>query len=232
MIQTQKPKGDRSLYTTPFEKKVLFFLVSMGIIGLTYGILSVFDFLPEKPDTEEVVSTTTTESIEEYEEIVEPLLEERIVDDPLPVSIYFDAWKREVAVLNPTAKDVASLDAALLKGVVRHPDSADFKDEGTIFLFGHSSYLPTVKNKNYQAFNGLQDLKWGDVVRLRSGEAEYIYRVDSVEKASATNAAVDIERGESKLVLVTCNTFGAKDDRYIVEATLIDIREFRTVENS
>lgn len=144
-------------------------------------------------------------------------------DDIYPIKITFDAIdNRTVTVLNPTSRDAAVLDAELLKGVVRHPDSADFERTGTIFLFGHSSYLPNVINKNFQAFNGIQKMDWGDIVRLSSHSREYVYRVDRVYEVSAQDAEVKIETGKAKLTLVTCDSFGAKSDRFVVEATLID----------
>jgi len=144
------------------------------------------------------------------------------VIDPYPSRIIFDTLdNRTVTVLNPNARSIEALDTALLSGVVRHPDSADFERTGTIFLFGHSSYLPNVMNKNFQAFNGIQKLTWGDTIRLHSSDTEYVYRVDRVYEASANDAEVKIEAGKAKLTLVTCDSFGAKSDRFVVEATLI-----------
>jgi LPXTG-site transpeptidase (sortase) family protein len=142
--------------------------------------------------------------------------------DPYPERIIFDTLNnRTVPVLNPSSRSVEALDTALLSGVVRHPDSADFERTGTIFLFGHSSYLPNVMNKNFQAFNGIQKMTWGDTIRLQSSDTEYVYRVDRVYETSANDAEVKIETGKAKLTLVTCDSFGAKSDRFVVEATLI-----------
>lgn len=146
-------------------------------------------------------------------------------DDIYPTQIVFDSLDgRTVLVQNPNSRDIAVLDAALLKGVVRHPDSGDFERIGTIVLFGHSSYLPNVMNKNFQAFNGIQKLTWGDIIRLESESREYVYRVDRVYEASASDASaeVKVEAGKRKLTLVTCDSFGSMSDRFIVEASLIE----------
>lgn len=208
------------LYTTIFERNVVFFFVFMGVVAITYGILYLADFLPEAPnETNDAAVAAVSRTIENEPEIE---TEEEYVE-PYPLTIIFDALdNRKVEVQNPVSSSVADLDEALLKGAVRHPDSADFQNEGTIFLFGHSSYLPNVINKNFQAFNGIQKLQWGDTVRLQSPDTEYVYRVDRVYQAKASDAEVAIERGEAKLTLATCNSFGSKDDRYIVEATLVD----------
>ena len=198
------------VYASKLEQRIVFFFVCMGVIAITYGLFVIVDFLPEKPTqvAEEVVTETPAE-------------EEVVAVDPLPVKIIFDSLDREVAVLNPETASIAEMDADLLKGVVRHPESADFAEKGTIFILGHSSYLPNVTNKNFQAFNGIQKLAWGDTIRLQSGDREYVYTVDRVYEAKASNAEVPLQYETAKLVLATCNSFGSKDDRYIVEATLV-----------
>ncbi len=206
------------------EDKIVFFFVSVGVIVITLGLLTLIDFLPEKPESNDVVEETSavTNATESYVETTDDTTYEEVdVDHPLPVSIYIDALEREVNVLNPVSGDVETLDNALLSGVVRHPDSADFGTIGTIFLLGHSSYLPNVINGNFQAFNGIQKLEWGDTIRLRTESMEYIYSVDRVYEAKASSAEVPLQFEEHKLVLATCNTFATKDDRYVVEATLV-----------
>jgi LPXTG-site transpeptidase (sortase) family protein len=240
------------------ERVLVFFLVCLGVLSLTYGILFVIDFLPQPPKPEtETFSSRATDTLESETVESMPLVVGTIDTDDVPVStavhereapspdrasdadmseaplmhgsemyplqITFDSLDgRRVEVLNPTSRDVATLDAALLEGAVRHPDSADFERVGTIVLFGHSSYLPSVRNKNFQAFNGIQKLAWGDLVRLESGTHEYVYRVDRVYEVSADDAELKIEAGKPKLTLVTCDSFGAKSDRFVVEATLIE----------
>ncbi len=206
------------------EDKIVFFFVSIGVIVITLGILTLVDFLPEKPETETQVENTPaiTNTTASYVETIDNTTYEEVdVDHPLPVSIYIDSLEREVNVLNPLTSDVETLDEALLSGVVRHPDSAHFGTVGTIFLLGHSSYLPNVINGNFQAFNGIQKLEWGDTIRVRTETMEYIYSVDRVYEAKASSAEVPLQFEEQKLVLATCNTFATKDDRYVVESTLV-----------
>jgi LPXTG-site transpeptidase (sortase) family protein len=211
--------SQQELYNNPFERGVLFFLVAMGVITITYVVLYATDFLPEAPA--EVDTAASSVAVEKEVLVLEENETPEIID-PRPTTIIFDTLDKEVTVLNPESREIDDLDAALLSGVVRHPDSADFQNEGTVFLFGHSSYLPKVINKNFQAFNGIEKLKWGNTVRLQSSDMEYVYRVDRVYEVKASDAEVKIERGEAKLTLATCNSFGSKDDRYIVEATLVD----------
>lgn len=215
-----------SPYKNNREQWFVFFLVSFGVYTITYGLLFLVDFLPEAPAPEQQVvervateHSTTTESVSKQGMDDE---EEIAVVAPLPTKIIFDEFDREVPILNPDSRKIANLNEALLSGVVRHPDSADFENEGTIFLFGHSSYLPHVFNQHFKAFNDIQDMSWGDQIRVQSADREYVYRVDRVYQTQASSADVEIERGTPKLTLATCNSFGTKDDRYIVEATLVD----------
>lgn len=226
-------------YNSKREQRLVFFFVCVGIISLTYALLYVIDFLPEKPKvvSEEITSVASNENtgasprdtqvnsntsldVDEGTSVTE-----MNADTVLPVSIILDSLdSREITVLNPKSATVEALDNALLSGVIRHPDSADFAHTGTIFILGHSSYLPNVMNKNFQAFNGIQKLKWGDTIRLRSSDTEYVYSVDRVYQVKASDAEVPMQSDVARLVLATCNSFATKDDRFIVEAVLVESR--------
>ncbi len=208
------------MYHSKLEERITFFFVAVGIVSITYGIFYVVDFLPE----EKTAVIEEQVQVPEVKEVVEtPVVAlEAPVINPHPVSVIFDTLDgKTVKVLNPESSAVEALDTALLSGVVRHPESADFTEAGTIFLLGHSSYLPVVHNKNFQAFNGIQKLTWGDTIRLQSADIEYVYSVERVYKAKADDAEVKLEKGTSRLVLATCNSFATKDDRFIVEAVLV-----------
>jgi LPXTG-site transpeptidase (sortase) family protein len=214
------------LYREIKLRKVPFFVVFFIIVFVTYSILFAIDFIPEP-----VTSVSSEEDTEEMEETntiadngeVTPFISEQNVS-ALPKKIIFDSLDKEITILNPESRSIADLDTALLSGVVRHPDSADFNTVGNILIVGHSSYLPTVFNKNFQAFNGIQNLVWGDTVRLQSDDTEYIYRVQKVYEAKSSAVFVPSTPGKAQLTLSTCNSFGSKDDRFIVEATLVDSR--------
>lgn len=204
-------------------RKVAFLMTFFVVFLTTYALLAWFDLLPEAPTPEAPV-------IEEP--VTETALTLGVVEEPAPApalpvfpdTLVIDGLDRTVPVLNPNSRKVADLDAALLYGVVRHPDSATLEQVGTVLVLGHSSYLPTVLNPNFQAFNGIQHLEFGDTVRLQSGDVEYVYRVDRVYRAKAQDISVPIAGEEHRLVLATCNSFGSVDDRYIVEAGLLETR--------
>jgi LPXTG-site transpeptidase (sortase) family protein len=170
-----------------------------------------------------VSTTTTTEEVKETEN--EENEDVTIETKQVPTRIIIDTLDVDVKVFNPESRDIAELDKALLSGVVRHPDSASFAKAGNMLILGHSSYLPNVMNKNFQAFNGIQKMTWGDKIRVQSEGKEYIYRVQKVYQAKASEITVPFTPGKAMLTLATCNSFGSKEDRFIVEAVLIDQKE-------
>lgn len=176
---------------------------------------------PEEPSSVE----EDTSALVTVPEPTAPIAVDTEVDRPtasaLPVRIEIDALDRVVPVLNPTSRNVNELDTALLSGVVRHPDAANFNQDANMFILGHSSRLPNVINKNFQAFNDIETLQWGDVIRVYSTDTVYVYRVDTVYEAKASIASVPIAGTGKMLTLATCNSFGSVDDRHIVEAKLV-----------
>lgn len=123
-------------------------------------------------------------------------------------------WK----VLNPTEVDLDTLNKAVDEAPMRWPTSGLLGVDGTVALFGHSSHLPIVHNQAFKAFNGIEKLKKGQVVSVYSGTTEYRYKVSGVRVASAQEDVVELPSDGKYLVLVTCDNFGSKSDRYVVTA--------------
>ena len=133
-------------------------------------------------------------------------------------------------IVLPKHSDLDTLNHALTKGVVHYPGSAMPGEYGNAFFFGHSTGLAVVNNKSYAVFNRLQELKLGHVVRLRYGTREYWYRVTSMKIKKADEAIVDLSPSKTRrlLTLSTCRIFGAKDDRFVVEAEFMKSYPLRT----
>lgn len=194
------------------------------LMAAMYGVLSATDFIPnERPlsyfvaENEESVIASDVSVITSH-----VATNATLTGDATPNQIIIDKFKKTLTINNPTSSDIPTLDNSLLTGVARYPSSATMNDDGTMLIFGHSSHLAVVKNMNFRAFNDIEDLLWGDTIRVRSDDYEYVYRVDRVYQLKATADSIPMEQGVKKLVLVTCNTFGAKEDRYIVEASFVD----------
>ncbi|MEK7639462.1 MAG: sortase [Patescibacteria group bacterium] len=232
------------LFDHIWAKKTAFLGVFFLVFSISYLFLVAIDFVPEPKEPATTVGDTlaaTAESIKNIQpEDIVVVANSQSGDDEnevavasddavnaspsavLPDSIHIARLNKTVAVLNPTSRTIADLDAALLDGVVRHPDSASLDQEGNMFILGHSSYLPNVINHNFQAFNGIQNLEWGDLIEVRSGESVYVYRVEKVYKAKVAGTVVPIAGTGNILTLATCNSFGSTDDRYIVEAKQVE----------
>jgi LPXTG-site transpeptidase (sortase) family protein len=207
-------------------RKKAFLLAFFVVFTISYAILAALDWLPElvmpaeEPAAAEVVTEVVTPP--PVPEVAAPAVIEEVLP-VYPTSISIPSLNKTIAVLNPISRNIADLDAALLDGVVRHPDSATLEQNGTVFILGHSSYLPAVRNKNFQALNGIQNLAFGDEIKINSETGEYTYRVEKVYRAKAEDVSVPIAGEVQRLVLATCNSFGTVDDRYIVEAELISV---------
>lgn len=141
-----------------------------------------------------------------------------------PMRIVIKDASIDVPVLNPSDTSIPVLDNALLSGAVRYPLSARLNEGGNIFIFAHSSYSPNIKNKMFKAFNGVENLNAGDQIILRgknSGgtEEEYVYLVRSVRKTKAEDELIPLTRfGDRRLTLSTCDSFGSRSSRFVVEA--------------
>lgn len=138
-----------------------------------------------------------------------------------PVRVVAQAIGLNVSVSNPSSTNVDVLDEALLKGAVRYPTSGMLGVDGTVLIFGHSSYLPIVHNQNYKAFDGIQNLKNGEVVSVYSGTREYRYKVVSMRVADATEDVVELPANGKHLILVTCDSFSKKTNRFVVTADFV-----------
>lgn len=141
-----------------------------------------------------------------------------------PVHISISAVGVDLPVQNPDTTDVDALDALLQNGPARYTESALLGEDGNVIIFAHSSHLPIVHNKMFQAFNNIPELKAGDTITLKGADGKsYVYSVDSVAKASVGDGTtLDLSPGiGKKLTLVTCDTLTGKSARFILEATFV-----------
>ncbi len=198
--------ANRGVIGNILERRGAFALTFVVLFLMLFAFLSAVDVLPEP-----VKTTSSTQS----QESVTPTAPET------PMRVVASSIKLDETVSNPTSENIAVLDAALLKGAVRYPTSAQLGVNGTVLLFGHSSYLPVVHNQAYKAFNRIQDLKTGEVISVYSATTEYRYKVTSVRSADATEDVIQLPDTGKYLTLVTCDTFGKKTDRFVVTAEFV-----------
>lgn len=216
------------------------FFWSLPIFFLIFGFFSVFDLLPqsvkslfENSQNEAVASKgpniylvsslpvdTRSEKIETQPGGGGSLNLENSNNYDNPVRITIPVIGVNASILNPVSQNISVLDNALLYGAVRYPSSGTLESSRNIFIFGHSTGLPVVRNQNFKTFNNLKNLKYGDTISLFSNEKEYRYKVSAVRLTMADEAFVTLSN-ERKLILSTCNTFGEKEERYLVEADFV-----------
>ena len=187
---------------------------------LSFATLAYFDLLPEHKPTQ-AVDPSFGSPLVQGEKVIENIPPE--VPEH-PVRIVVPAIGLDARVTNPVSVDIAVLDAALLEGAVRYPTSAKLGETGTVVIFGHSSYLPVVSNQNFKAFNDIQHLAEGDRIEVVGRGRRYIYEVTDVRHASAEEDGIPLATSGQVLTLATCDSFGAKTDRFVVTANFVESR--------
>lgn len=186
-----------------------FALTFIVLFGITYLFLGVVDALPNPPG--EVTSQTPSDTPQDIAQGTQEL----------PVRVVVKDAGIDSRVVNPTNTDLDTLNAAVDEAAMRWPTSGVLGTDGTVALFGHSSHLPIVHNQVYKTFNGIENLKKGQMVSVYSTTTEYRYSVVGVRLASATEDVVELPADGKHLALITCDNFGSKSDRYVVTADFV-----------
>jgi LPXTG-site transpeptidase (sortase) family protein len=136
-----------------------------------------------------------------------------------PTRIVISKIGVDATISNPSTTNVTTLDEYLKLGAVRYPGSG-LLGVGNMFIFGHSTGIRIVNNQAYKTFNNLKDLKSGDIIEVYGSSKIYRYMVSSVVLVDQTRALVEFN-DKNMLTLSTCNTFGTKSERYVVEANYL-----------
>ncbi len=193
-----------------FKKVSYFIIVMIGVCGLTYASLYLVGFVPNNLRVENIIRD---EDLPKNKELLPQNLTR-------PERITIDKVGIDVKVYEPDSVNVAVLDETLKKGAVYYPGSGTI-EQGNIFVFGHSTNWPVVQNPAYKTFNGLEKLKKGDVIKVGAGNQEFLYKVQTINLLNADNALVEFNNSGQTLTLSTCNTFGEKQERWVVVAERI-----------
>jgi hypothetical protein len=152
---------------------LLFFMLSLSFLNLVGATPNPLT------DTGSNVTADTTTTAEPAAVTANP---------EAPIRVVAKDIKLDATVVNPSTTDIDQLDQELTKGAVHYPTSAPLGVNGTVLLFGHSSYLPVVYHQYYKTFDGIQNLKTGQIVSVYSGTTEYRYAVTGVRVANSTDA--------------------------------------------
>lgn len=192
------------------RKPKAFAVAFLAIFFVTYGFLAVMGATPEPVEPEKARGSTITTNTPA-----------KVVEKELPVRITINKISVDASIANPSSTNLEVLDASLKNGAARYPTSAKLGEEGTVVLFGHSSYLPIVHNQTFKTFTGIQTLKKGETISVYSDTREYRYAVTGVELADASQDVVELAQRGKYLTLVTCDSFSKKTSRFIVTAELV-----------
>lgn len=125
-----------------------------------------------------------------------------------------------IANVDPTSP--ATYDSALLQGVAQSSTSFTPDQNGTTYLFSHSTnYDWFVKDLN-AVFYLLKNLKVGDYVVLYYKGKQYTYQIRETKIVSPTSISYLVPTGGKKgLILETCWPPGTTTERQLVFADLI-----------
>jgi len=189
-------------------KASIFFL---AVFVISFAILYLINFVPNELQDQNIttepsgVASTTIVNKKQYE---------------LPIRIVINKIKVNSIIQNPTTTNNYTLNDLLLRGVVRYPGSG-LPGEGNMFFFGHSSRLSVVNNQAYRVFSELKTLVAGDTILVYSEKHVYTYRVNNIKIANSEDVLVDFSVKKNMLTLSTCNVFGQKQERVVVEADFV-----------
>ncbi len=189
------------------------FFVLWVIVTLIASAISI-----KNSENGQSVALTTSTNAQALQESTRTLVETAA---ELPRRLIIESLDIDLNVVNPTTTDIAVLDKELMNGAVRYPTSGVLGENGkNIVIFGHSARIPGYYGM-YRAFNDIEQLTEGETVALQGSGKEYVYRVSRVYKKDANTDEIALGANNNKLTLVTCDGFGKKSDRWIVEADFI-----------
>jgi LPXTG-site transpeptidase (sortase) family protein len=196
-----------------------------GIFIVTLVALSLAGFMPKQGRVienkllssllhKDVVALEIQVPTDSVSQVDVPEVFERPTHLEIPsVHIAFD-------IVHPQSSEVSLLDTYLSKGIVYYPGSGLLNEEKNLLLFGHSSNLKHVRNEAYKALTGIEKVIPGDKIFVRGETSEYVYTVESIQLVNKNQELVAFNTGKKEITISTCNTFGKKDDRYVVRASL------------
>lgn len=143
-----------------------------------------------------------------------------LTQNGLPTRLVIPSIKVDTQVIIPRNTTTSVLDNDLTKGPVYYPGSGTI-NTGNMFIFGHSTGYSVVVNKAYKVFNELKSLKPGEMIYIESEGKQFSYKVRTVDKVDKDETLVTFDTKAHLLTLSTCNSFGAKSDRFVVVAEFV-----------
>ena len=148
-----------------------------------------------------------------------------------PVNTEFSLVIPSVGINAPVIAGVNPLDPAsyvpALKQGVAHASTSYFPNQnGSVYLFSHSTnYQWFVKDLNAIFYN-VKNLKIGDYIVVFYQGKRYVYQYKSSKVVSPKDTAELIpETGKRELILQTCWPPGSVTERLLLYADLVEVKE-------
>lgn len=91
-------------------------------------------------------------------------------------------------------------------------------EKGNIFITGHSSNYPWIESAYNNIFALLNKVVVGDVVHVKYGERDYLYRVNEISVVKPDDLSPMKQTNTPTLTLMTCTPVGTSLKRLIVTA--------------
>jgi LPXTG-site transpeptidase (sortase) family protein len=198
------------------NKTQYFILIMIFVAIFTYGSLYLFNLVPESL---KITNFANTEILPNSEDSFNQAIDESLQNENYtrPDNISIPKIGVNSQIEQPNSRQVSILDQYLSRGAVHYPGSGSI-ESGNIFLFGHSTGFQVVQNQAYKTFNGLNELVSGDEIILEADGKTYIYSVNSVTLVDEDEALVKFDNTARTLTISTCNSFGAMEERWVVQA--------------
>lgn len=118
----------------------------------------------------------------------------------------------EISRIRLSAMILEGTDGLTLQRAVGHiPETALPGETGNVALAGHRDTF----------FRSLRQLRWGDVISLKTLDGDFQYRVESIAVVAPNDVQVLHASGGRTLTLITCFPFefvGSAPNRFVVQA--------------
>lgn len=210
-----------SIFELPANELGYVFVQGLGLCGALYLTLALFGFLPNSVNVFGASPRPAEREEEQAYDLPIAPEEEGTRTRTIPDRVYIPSISVDAEIQVPDAVDVPTLDSLLSMGAVYYPGSGVIEG-GNIFVFAHSTNWSVVRNEAYKTFNNLDDLRPGDLIYVTANGRDYEYVVEDVRVAADSEVLVSFGGSARRLTLSTCNTFGLKEERVVVEARASD----------
>ena len=192
-------------------------LIRITLVYMTDGQAGILNLVHEQVvgDTSVGTEENLKQSIDAQTEIQAP-----VATDELPLFIDVPSLGIHSTIEAPDTKSVSVLDDALSRGPVYYQGSGT-PGNRNMLIFGHSTGFSIVHNQAYKVFNNIKLGKTGEYVFIQTSTGVYTYVVQNVKKVSKYSTWIQFNSSKPLLTLSTCDSFGKKSDRWVLEAEYV-----------